>query len=136
MFYCVDLLNEQTKKRLAEAKKVLQQHMSDDQSPSKIEEYKTEIQDVATRMWTTILENCAMSMVKCCCHVKHVGEIIAGDRDALAQLYLTKQQVLAAVRLRDYLSATNESISIIMGEQLVSCIATPSYVYMTLQLTF
>ncbi len=50
MFYCVDLLNEQTKKRLAEAKKVLQQHMSDDQSPSKIEEYKTEIQDVATRM--------------------------------------------------------------------------------------
>ena len=79
-----------------------------------------------------------MSMVKCCCHVKHLGEIIAGadDRDALAQLCLTKQQVLAAVRLRDYLSATNESISIIMGEQLVSCSATPSYVYMTLQLTF
>ena len=63
-----------------------------------------------------------MCMVKCYCAMfNHLGEIgtSGDDSDALAQLYLTKQQVLAAVHLRNYLSATNESVSIIVGEQLV-----------------
>ena len=49
-FTAFNSINEQTKKRLVDAKKVLQQHVGDDLPPSKPEEYTTEIQGVATRM--------------------------------------------------------------------------------------